>query len=191
MLKLPLLSMVVAIAIPVVAHAQPVAEAVAADDREIDCEQTPTCFAEEFADALSAPPAAPQDLPGLRPLRMESLITFEPGRARVYSSGREKLAALAATWRTRGRWPMITVEGYAGAGGKLALAEQRAGRVRDYLVRYGVPPEYVVAIGHDSARGSSSVKRPIGGRVDLAIAACDSEDCRTNRAPTAAVSIVK
>jgi outer membrane protein OmpA-like peptidoglycan-associated protein len=189
MAKLQLLSIVVAISIPIVARAQPAP--AAAGEAEIesasDCEHEPTCVAEEFADALASQPVDPQAL------RLASLITFEPGRARVYSSGREKIEALARSWRAHPRWATITVEGYSEAGGKVALAGQRASRVRGYLIRYGVPPEYVVAIGHDNVRGSTPVKRPIGGRVDLAIAVCDStpEACRINRLPSAPVSIVK
>jgi outer membrane protein OmpA-like peptidoglycan-associated protein len=187
MRKLQLLSIIAAIAIPIASRAQPAPEAAAETEIEIDCEHQPTCVAEQFADALASQPADPQAL------RLDSVITFEPGRARVYSSGREKIAALARSWRAHPRWTTITVEGYSEAGGKVALGGQRASRVRGYLIRYGVPPEYVVAIGHDTVRSSPPVKRPIAGRVDLAIAVCDStsEECRIDRSPSAPVSIVK
>ena len=175
------------IAIPIGARAQPAPEPAGEIEMKNGCEHEPTCVAEEFADALATQPADPHAL------RFDSLITFEPGRARVYSSGREKIEALARSWRAHAQWAMITVEGYAGPGGKVVLAEQRADRIRGYLVRYGVPAEYVVAIASDNIRGGTAAKRPVGGRVDLAIALCAStpEDCRIKRLPSAPVSIAK
>lgn len=187
--KLQLLSIIAAIALPVVARAQPAPEATEENKNEnkLDCEHEPTCVAAKFADALSSQRVEPQAL------RLASLITFEPGRARVYSSGREKIEVLARSWRAHGRWTTITVEGYSEGGSNAALAEQRADRVRGYLIRYGVPPAYVVAIGGDNVRGGSSVKRAIGGRVDLAIALCEttSEDCRIHGVPSAPTSTAK
>jgi outer membrane protein OmpA-like peptidoglycan-associated protein len=122
--------------------------------------------ARDFADALSgtARPAPKQ-------LRINTVVTFGPGTARVYSAGRERIAELARSWRTQPAWTVITVEGYSGTAG-LALGQIRADRVRGYLIRYGVDPEYVVAVARGSTKGPAS-------RVDLAIALCDG--CRALR----------
>ena len=82
---------------------------------------------------------------------MRHVVDFAPGRVRVYSKGREKIQAIVESWRTHG-WSVITVHGYADA---VALGQRRADKIRGYLVRYGVPPELVVAIGHASAPGDA------------------------------------
>jgi outer membrane protein OmpA-like peptidoglycan-associated protein len=172
--KQQLVLVVAAIMSPMVARAQPAPAAT--HEMKIDCEHAPTCIATEFADALSSQPVGPAAL------RLDSLIMFEPGSARVYSRSREKLMALAASWRDHARWMVITVEGHADASHNVALAQQRADKIRGYLIRYGVAAEYVVAIGHDPVPGDTPVKHATGGRVDLTIAFCDptSEACRGN-----------
>lgn len=135
-----------------------------------------------FADALSSPARLtakqPQvaDAPSAAPkqLRINTVVTFDPGTARVYSAGRERIAELARSWQKQSAWTTITVEGYSGASG-VGLGQIRADRVRGYLIRYGVEPEYVVAVGRGSAKGAVS-------RVDLAIALCDdaTAPCRAD-----------
>jgi len=170
MSKLQLLAMVLAIAAPIAARAEP----APSEPREIqiDCEQDPTCVAAKFADALSAQPSAGDAL------RLGSLITFQPGSARVYSRDREKLMALAASWQEHVRWTMITVEGYADAPRNASLAQQRADKIRSYLVRYGVDAEYVTAIDHDHARGDADQR--MSGHIDLTIELCyqTAAECR-------------
>jgi outer membrane protein OmpA-like peptidoglycan-associated protein len=188
--------MVMVLALPIVAHAQPAPATAAEGEAEIelgsDCEHEPTCLAAQFADAMSSQPAGPQAL------RLESAITFDPGRVRVYSRGREKLEALARAWQAHARWATITVEGYADPSGDLALGERRADRVRGYLIRYGVPPEYVAAVGLDDVvnvvdGARAPVMRASGRRVDLTIAACEpaSTRCRVNGFPSASVSTAR
>ena len=170
MSKLPLLAMAGAIVGPLAARAEP----APAEPREIriDCEREPTCVAAKFADALSAQ-RSERDA-----LRLGSLITFQPGSARVYSREREKLMALAAAWQEHVRWTMITVEGYADAPHNASLAQQRADKIRGYLIRYGVAAEYIVAIEHDRARGDAD--RRVVGHNDLTIELCHrtAAECR-------------
>jgi hypothetical protein len=168
------LLMILIIALPVVTAAQP----AHVDDPAIksDCGQELTC-AEKFADALSSR--------GQKPVRLDALVTFTPGSARVYSENREKLQLLAAAWRKNPRWSLITVEGYAGHGSSAALALQRADKIRGYLVRYGVAADHVAAIPgiqlvDDPAADTST------GRVDLTVDFCDrgpSECPRLRAAP--------
>jgi outer membrane protein OmpA-like peptidoglycan-associated protein len=182
MTKLRLFSLVAAIAIPMPARAQPAPAPAPADDIEMDdeCDRVPTCMAEKLADALSGEPSE-------HAVQLDSLITFGGGTARVYSSGREKLEALARSWREHPRWSMITVWGYADARNNDALAQQRADKVRGYLIRYGVASGYVIAIGQDPRADDTPHRRVTAGRVDLTIALCDqaSTDCRVKWLPGA------
>jgi len=171
MFKLRLLSIATLLVIPLAALADP----ISADAREIqvDCGHELVCVAAKFADALTSSYA------GRQALRLDSLITFKPGTARVYSRDREKLMALAATWQEHVRWTTITIEGYADSPNNPALALQRADKIRGYLIRYGVAADYVVAIDHPRMRADGPDHRD-GGRVDLTIGFCSktSDECR-------------
>ena len=188
MTKLRTLLLVAAIAIPVVARAQPAPAPASAEDVEMDgdCEDEPTCMAAKLADAMTTQPTE-------QARQLDSVITFGAGTARVYSSGREKLEALARSWRDHPRWATITVDGYADAPSNFSLARQRADKVRGYLIRYGVAPRYVVAIGHSHPRADAPARPATGGRVDLTIAVCDqaSEACRVKWPPSASVSAAR
>jgi outer membrane protein OmpA-like peptidoglycan-associated protein len=97
----------------------------------------------------------------------------------VYSKDREKLSALATAWQQHVRWAKITIEGYASGPGNPDLARARADKIRGYLIRYGVDPGYIVAVGRDHPRQGTPDLRTTGGRVDLSISFCSrsSEDC--------------
>jgi outer membrane protein OmpA-like peptidoglycan-associated protein len=96
---------------------------------------------------------------------LHDIVHFDPGRVRVYSKSREKIQAIVHTWRQRTDWSVITVHGYA--GGNAALGQRRAEKIRGYLIRYGIPPELVVALGHAG-----------GATVDLSIELCQDASCR-------------
>lgn len=162
-----------AIVTPMAASAEPEPEPARPDPPADSCEDPRTCAAMEFADALSSQPATPQARLGL-------LIAFEPGRARVYSKDREKLMALAASWRHNTGWATITVEGYAGTPNGAALAQRRADKISDYLIRYGVAAEYVIAIAHESARGDARGERAASGHVEITLERCprSTAECR-------------
>jgi outer membrane protein OmpA-like peptidoglycan-associated protein len=168
-----LLLSILAIVTPIAAHAEPEPEPARPDAAVGACEDPRTCAAVEFADALSSQSAGSQ-------VRLGFLIAFEPGRARVYSKDRERLMALAASWRHNNAWATITVEGYAGASSGAALAQRRADKISDYLIRYGVAAEYVVAIGHESVRGDVPNERAVGGHVELTLERCprSAAECR-------------
>jgi outer membrane protein OmpA-like peptidoglycan-associated protein len=147
------------------AHADPTPARFAVHESKADCGRKLSC-AEQFADALSSPSGVPATL------RIDSIIAYAPGSNRVYSRDREKLQSLAASWRTHARWSTITVVGHAGTGYHTALAQQRADRIRAYLIRYGVTAEHVIALGQDDARGAVPGAAS-AARVDLAIEVCD------------------
>lgn len=141
----------------------------------------------EFADALSSQPGRSQ-------ARLGSRIAFEPGRVRVYSKDREKLMTLAASWQRNHEWATITVEGYAGASSD-GLAQRRADKISEYLVRYGVDAEYVVAIAHEPVRGDAQNEPAADGHADLTIERCprSAAECRHKavKPKTAAASTMK
>src|ERR1043165_9648472 len=164
-MRKPLLLSILAIAIPTVARAEPESAPEPeppADASASACEDSGTCAAMEFADALSSQPAK-------SPVRLGSRIAFEPGRVRVYSRDREKLMTLAASWRRNPAWATITVEGYAGAPNDGGLAQRRADKISEYLLRYGVDAAYVIAVPHDAAHGDARDESAVAGHVDLTI----------------------
>ena len=169
MSKLP--TLIAAVLLPVLAHADPTPSA----DETKTCADERICVAEMFADAMSLTAAVPA-------VHLDGFITFEQGSTRVYSQSREKLQALAASWRKHARWSMITVGAHAGGSHNLALAQQRADKIRGYLLRYGVAAEYVVAIGYGDERGD--LPAVVGaGSADLTVDLCDpaSKDCSAKK----------
>jgi outer membrane protein OmpA-like peptidoglycan-associated protein len=116
------------------------------------CAHDPRCYARELAHTLTSTQQA---------IVMHRVVDFAPGRVRVYSSSREKLRAIVERWRQHTDWSSITVHGY----GALDLGQRRAEKIRGYLIRYGVPRELVVAVGHAAAGGAAAT-------TDLSIELC-------------------
>ena len=168
--KLFLLSLL-GIVTPIAARADPArAEPAGADG------DPHTRAAVQFADALSSQPVDPTERLGLR-------IVFEPGRARVYSRDREKLMGLAASWRRNNGWATVNVVGYASGSHGVALAQLRARIISDYLIRYGVAAEYVVAIGHEPVGGGMRSERGAGDHVELTLERCPRSAAECRRKP--------
>jgi outer membrane protein OmpA-like peptidoglycan-associated protein len=115
-----------------------------------DCDHDPRCYGRELAVALTSPQST---------VVLRRVVEFEPGRVRVYSKSRERIQAIVRAWQQRTDWSEITVEGYA--GDSVELGQRRADKIRGYLIRYGIPPERIVATGHTG-----------GAAVDLAIQLC-------------------
>ena len=101
------------------------------------------------------------------------LIEFGPASTRVYSADRELLQRMAKTWMQSGQPMMITVHGYSDSL-DLSLAERRAARVRGYLLKAGVSPSRVIAVGHTLDKG--------GRRIDLSIGSCERGQCAPKHA---------
>jgi outer membrane protein OmpA-like peptidoglycan-associated protein len=96
--------------------------------------------------------------------RIHRAVEFEYGRRRIYSKTREQLADIAKAVQARPDMT-ITVEGHAFARDEetsIALGESRADLVRALLIRYGVHPNKVTAVG------ASRIGEP-GRYVDLVI----------------------
>lgn len=121
------------------------------------CEQDPKCYARDLALTLTREQQT---------VVMPRVVDFEPGRVRVYSKSREKIQAIAETWKWRTSWSVITVHGYGAStqANDVALGQRRAEKIRDYFIRYGVPAEDVVAVGHADEPGEAAT---IGLTIDL------------------------
>ena len=126
------------------------------------CDRNPTCYARSLALELTSSQQA---------IRLPRVVDFAPGRVRVYSRSREKLQAIAERWKEHSDWSVITVDGYARASSRsvamnVALGQRRAEKIRGYLIRYGVPADLVVAVGHGADAGAAAAT------VDLSIELC-------------------
>lgn len=100
-------------------------------------------------------------------------LLFERGRFEISPVARPKLDALAETLAP-GSDP-ITIYGCADEPGRRGasktLAMSRAAAVRDYLLRRGVRPDLIVAVGKttDEPAGSSSEARPAQRHLEIAV----------------------
>ena len=122
--------------------------------------ETDAELAADFADAMTSDSTD---------VVFHRLIEFAPASARVYSADRELLARMAKTWLQSGEETMITVHGYSDSL-DLEIAERRAQIIRGYLVKYGLSPSRVTAIGHTLSKG--------GPRIDLSIGRCRLASCQ-------------
>jgi outer membrane protein OmpA-like peptidoglycan-associated protein len=106
------------------------------------------------------------------PLKVATVHSFDFGRIYVHTDERHELWRIAKLWLQRPAWWRITVEGHGYVANdeeaSIELGEKRAKRVRDLLVKYGVDPRFVTAVGH-------SRKQP-GRYVDVLVDTC--ERCR-------------
>jgi len=98
------------------------------------------------------------------------LVSFEPDQLRGGSRISNQVDALVRSWKTAPKWDAITVDGYAAARGRseaenLKLGQRNADEVRAYLVRHGVPGEFVIAVGHASG--------VTGAKIEISGATCD------------------
>ena len=118
------------------------------------------------AENFTAAPAADQKL------QVAKVTSFDFGNLYVHTQEREELQRVANLWRQRRAWWTITVEGHGFVAddeeASIELGEKRAKRVRDLLVKYGVDPRFVTAVGHSRAEP--------GRYVDVSVDTC--ERCR-------------
>lgn len=108
------------------------------------------------------------------PLKVATIDSFDYGRIYVHTDERHELWRIAKLWLQRPTWSHITVEGHGYVASdeeaSIELGERRAQRVRDLLVKYGVDPRYVTAIGHSRKRPGRYVEvivdtcTPVGAR---------------------------
>jgi outer membrane protein OmpA-like peptidoglycan-associated protein len=112
--------------------------------------------------AESHTPAVQHEVP------IMTVSSFDFGATYVHTPERAELLRIARLWRQRPAWWTITLEGHGYVAddeeASIAMGTKRAERVRDLLVKYGVDPRFVVALGHS---------RSIPGRyVDLKVDIC-------------------
>lgn len=105
-------------------------------------------------------------------LQVAKVKSFDFGRIYVHTDERQELQRVANLWRQRPQWWTITVVGHGFVAddeeASIELGEKRAQRVRQLLVKYGVDPRFVVAVGN-------SREEP-GRYVDVSVDTC--ERCR-------------
>lgn len=105
-----------------------------------------------------------------KPRRVQ-LTAFDPGQLRAGTTATAQADEIARSWKSNLQWNAITVDSYAMMQGRSEaethkLAQRNADRVRAYLVRRGVPGEYVIATGHVDASTP-------GAKVELSVMTCD------------------
>jgi outer membrane protein OmpA-like peptidoglycan-associated protein len=110
--------------------------------------------------------------PQQRKLQVAKVTSFDFGNVYVHTDEREELQRVANLWRQRRQWWTITVEGHGFVANNeeasIELGEKRAERVRDLLVKYGVDPRFVIAVGNS--------RQEPGRYVDVTVDTC--ERCR-------------
>lgn len=119
-----------------------------------------------------------------KPRRVQ-LAAFDPAQLRAGTAATTQTDEIVRSWKSNLTWNTITIEGYATPKGHSEaeaqkLAQRSADQVRAYLVRRGVPAEYVVAVGHVEASAP-------GAKVELSVTTCDGATIAC-REPTAANS---
>lgn len=104
-------------------------------------------------------------------LRRAQLATFDPRQLRAGTAAGTQADEVVRSWKSNLSWDVITVDGYTSLKGRddaatQKLAQRSAEDVRAYLVRRGVPRDYVVAIGH------AETTTP-GAKVEISVSTCD------------------
>ena len=110
-------------------------------------------------------------------LILDERVLFDLGRARIHSKGRRVVRQIAALWQQHPEWRRMRVEGHScdlgDAADNLELSRRRAEQVRRVLLRRGIAPELVDAVGVGQARpldpGTSAAARQRNRRVEFVI----------------------
>lgn len=93
-----------------------------------------------------------------------TLATFELAQLRAGSAVGKQVDDVARSWKTNLKWDAITVEGSAA---NVKLAQHNADEVRAYLVRHGVPGDYVVTVARAEDAPATAAK------IQVSVATCD------------------
>lgn len=114
-------------------------------------------------------------------VRRAQLAAFDPRQLRSGTTASTQADEVARTWKSNLSWDVITVDSYASVKGRSEadmqkLAQRSADDVRTYLVRRGVPGDYVVAIGHASTTAP-------GAKVEISVSTCDDVTIACRKAP--------
>lgn len=115
--------------------------------------------------------------------RRVPLATFDPGQLRGGTKAGTQADDIARSWKSNLAWDAITIDSYATMKGrseadtqKLALRD--AERVRTYLVRRGIPSEYVLVVGHAEPNAP-------GANVEVSVVTCDDVTITCRKPATA------
>lgn len=87
---------------------------------------------------------------------LEERVLFDFERARVKSAARPVLSAIVSLYKQHPEWIKIRIEGHADQRGKeqynQQLSEERAGNVRQDLIKLGIPAEIIESVGFGSTQ---------------------------------------
>jgi outer membrane protein OmpA-like peptidoglycan-associated protein len=108
---------------------------------------------------------------------LDERVLFDFNKAHVHARGREAIAQIAKTWRAHPEWASVVIEGHCDARGSDEynqwLSELRAQRARAVLLRAGIAPDRVEAVGYGRSRprdaGSSEAAHQRNRRVEFVI----------------------
>jgi outer membrane protein OmpA-like peptidoglycan-associated protein len=108
---------------------------------------------------------------------LDERVLFDFDRARVRSSGKRVIAAIAKLWQEHPEWQRLTIEGHADVRGtdeyNQSLSESRAQHVRQALVEAGATPDLVGAIGYGRSKprdpGTTETAHQRNRRVEFVI----------------------
>jgi hypothetical protein len=118
--------------------------------------------------ALAVPVSANADVAAEKRVAVTRVKSSDYGQLYVHTPERHELFRVAQLWRQRPAWWTITVEGHGYVAtdeeASISLGHKRAERVRDLLVKFGVDPRFIKAVGHSRAEP--------GRYVDVTVDAC-------------------
>jgi len=130
-------------------------------------------------DPVGCPEVVSPDLPAMvnNRITLGDDVLFDFNRARVKSSGRRIVEAIAAAWRAHADWERITIEGHADLRGSddwnMELSQLRAERVRAALVKLGFSEDRIDAIGYGRTRpldlGTTEAAHQRNRRVEFVV----------------------
>jgi OmpA-OmpF porin, OOP family len=105
-------------------------------------------------DSAGAPP------PVRTPFNLSDTILFEVGRAILGKRAEQQLDGIAEKLRDRPYVRRVRIEGHADPreANKVALSQARAEAIRNYLIRKGVEPDRLQAVGYGDSRPIDSRK---------------------------------
>lgn len=136
---------------PPPAPAAPPAPTPVVSDGDAIVDREPSCAAELDGCRLTEELVVNDDR-----IVLEDRVLFDTDRARVKSRGRRIVKDLVRIWKDHPEWTRITIEGHADVRGdddyNQWLSQLRADRVRAYMIKIGVDPARLDAIGYGRSR---------------------------------------
>ena len=108
---------------------------------------------------------------------LDDKLLFGTARARVSTKAKATLEAVVNLWKQHPEWERMDVEGHADFRGTAkynqSLSEQRANKVREALVKLGIPGDKITAKGFGSTKPRAEGRTPAdlqaNRRVELVV----------------------